>query len=147
MWLFVLRHGQAGEADRDELRELTARGRSDLAKVLSNRCRDLSAVEHIRASPLVRAQQTAAIASQYIDNAGDIVEDPLLVPWSTPVDFLNSIELEPQQILAASHQPFVSHLVEYLTGDAVAMPTSALVAIETEFWARGCGQISWCELA
>lgn len=145
MLLFVLRHGKAGEGYPDEVRELTARGREDVASVINRRAEIFDSLEKIQASSLVRAQQTAQIVKACLAFEGAIETNDSLTPWGSPTELLNSLNDEVSATLLASHQPFVSELVEHLTGERIAMPTSALVAIEMEYPAEGGGRLLWVE--
>lgn len=153
MNLFILRHGQA-EAQRttDEARELTDKGRSDTARVVGARLVDLQVITRIWASPLVRAQQTAAIAANYFP-ALAIQTSRLIVPEASPtaaIEWLQSINQSNPSILLVSHQPFVGELVNLLCGkapDYYPMGTSSLAAIQIPVVAANMGELLWLDHA
>ena len=88
MKLFILRHGEAeGFMARDEERQLTDRGRADVARVLEAQQDALSSVQRILVSPYVRAQQTAAIVSEVFPDIS-VHTTPFLVPESNPIELL-----------------------------------------------------------
>ena len=145
MRLFVLRHGKAVQGSPDELRELKPRGRDDLRRVLSTRLNELRTVAQIQSSALVRAEQTALLASELIGFEGEITENMHLTPWTKPMEFTKTIDEASGDLLIASHQPFVSDLVTLLTNEDVWMPTSSLVCIDAEYMMPGTAELLWQE--
>lgn len=146
MQLFILRHGEAQLfADSDPERALTSVGNHETVKVLSAVKADLSRVTRIIASPYVRAQQTAELASKMLQIP--VETSDLLVPQGrlTQVsDFLE--QLQGDVPLIVSHQPLVGSLVDWLCGLAPSrhiMGTSALASIETDVVAGSCGELLW----
>ncbi|HSC68967.1 MAG TPA: histidine phosphatase family protein, partial [Cellvibrio sp.] len=84
MNIFILRHGQAEtQITTDEARQLTDKGRADTARIMSARALDMASLAQIWASPLVRAQQTAAIAASSFAHL-HIQTTDLLVPEANP---------------------------------------------------------------
>lgn len=70
MKLIITRHGEAGMAASDESRELTERGRQDVA-AMSGLLRNTGwRFTEVIASPLVRTQQTAAIINEELNGPG-----------------------------------------------------------------------------
>ena len=143
MKLFVLRHGKARDGSPDALRELKSRGRDDVHRVISARLKELQSVRQIQSSALVRAEQTAAIAAEILGFEGEITENMHLTPWARPMEFLQTIDEAKGDLLVASHQPFVSDLVNTLTGEDIWMPTSSLVCIEAEYMLPGTAELLW----
>lgn len=137
MKLFFLRHGEAGTAATDDLRELTARGRADVARVALTQRQALAEVAHVLVSPILRAQQTADVACR---------EAGLTVPRST-VDWLvhetpaavamAELALLDRPALLVGHQPLASSLVAKLTGQAVGIDTANLIEMEGEAFVPG----------
>jgi phosphohistidine phosphatase len=137
MKLFFLRHGEAGTASHDDLRELTARGRVEVARVASGRRANLQAVQWVLVSPIVRAQQTADIACA---DAG--LDVPVrTVEWlihETPVAIaLAEIAKIDCPVLLVGHQPLAGLLVERLTGNRIPIGTGNLIEMEGEVFAPG----------
>lgn len=153
MNLFILRHGQAeSQRTTDEVRKLTDKGCADTERVISGRVADLQIINQVWASPLVRAQQTAAIATSYF-SALTIQTTDLIVPEASPVvamDWLQSINQPNLSILLVSHQPLVGELVNRLCGKPTGyypMGTSSLAAIKIPLIAPGMGELLWLDHA
>jgi len=158
MTIFILRHGQAEtQITTDEVRQLTEKGRSDTARVVAARVPDMASLVQIWASPLVRAQQTAAIAANYFPHLS-IQTAGLLIPEANPqallewLDELNQQQLQNsnQSILLVSHQPLVGALVNKLCGtsdDFYPMGTSSLAAIHAQVIASDMGNLLWLDHA
>jgi len=142
LYLYVLRHGKAVEGYPDEIRELTDRGCADLNAVLVSCKEKVEPLEHILSSPLVRAQQTAKIAAEVFGYKGHIPENENITPWGSPQAFLDSLN-ETSSLLIASHQPYVSILIEYLTGRRIAMQTASLAAVKVDYPSEGGGELLW----
>lgn len=158
MTIFILRHGQAeAQVTTDDARQLTDKGRSDTARVVSARNVEMTPLAQIWASPLVRAQQTAAIAASYFPQLS-IQTTELLVPEANLqalmdwLDELNARQLinSNQSILLVSHQPLVGSLVNKLCSkpnDYYPMGTSSLAAIRTQVIAEDMGDLLWLDHA
>jgi phosphohistidine phosphatase len=158
MTIFILRHGQAeAQITTDEVRQLTEKGRSDTARVIGARVLDMAPLAQIWASPLVRAQQTAAIAAHYFPHL-KIQTTELLLPEANSqallewLDELNQLQLKDsnQSVLLVSHQPLVGSLVNKLCGaseDFYPMGTSSLAAIRAEVIASDMGDLLWLDHA
>lgn len=157
MNIFILRHGQAEtQITTDEARQLTDKGRADTARVMSVRAPDMASLAQIWASPLVRAQQTAAIAASSFPHIHVQTTD-LLVPEANPqalIDWLgrllrNESDAD-KSILLVSHQPFVGALVNKLCGKPdgyYPMGTSSLAAIHIPVVAKNMGDLLWLDHA
>ncbi len=145
MKLFILRHGKAGDGIPDALRELKTRGREDVRKVVESRKPELLSVDKIQSSALVRAEQTAAIVADILGYGSEVIENAHLTPWARPAEFIATIDEDAGDLLVASHQPFVSDLVSYLTGEDIWMPTSSLACLEAEHFLPGTVNLLWQE--
>ncbi len=158
MTIFILRHGQAeAQVTTDDARQLTDKGRSDTTRVVRARNADMTPLAQIWASPLVRAQQTAAIAASYFPQLS-IQTTELLVPEANPqvlmdwLDELNAHQLinSNQSILLVSHQPLVGSLMNKLCSkpnDYYPMGTSSLAAIRAQVIAEDMGDLLWLDHA
>ena len=153
MDLFILRHGQAEpQKTTDEVRELTTKGREDTKRIIAGRLAELQSITQVWASPLVRAQQTAVIATSYFP-ALEICTSELIIPEASPaaaINWLQSIDQQNLSILLVSHQPFVGELVNKLCGKSSGyypMGTSSLAAIRTSVVAVDMGELLWLDHA
>lgn len=137
MKLFFLRHGEAGLAQNDDLRELTDRGREDVARVAKIRRHSLAGVRQVLVSPILRAQQTADIVCR---EAG-ISAPRFTVDWlihETPLSVaLASLALLDQPTLLVGHQPLAGNLVHRLTGERAGVNTANLVEMEGDAFVAG----------
>lgn len=151
MQVFVLRHGQAeAQVTTDEARNLTVRGRADVAAAADYSLSDLKRVQEIWASPLVRAQQTAQIVRDVLASHGihlSIKTTELITPESDPAGLFDLLQASKVEfILLASHQPFVGDFIDLFCGSprgAHPMNTSSLALIECNVAAGACGELSW----
>ena len=155
MTIYILRHGQAeAQITTDEARQLTDKGRIDASRVVQARVADMAHLAQIWASPLVRAQQTAALAAEYFPGKS-IQTTELLVPEANPqalMDWLDEINAQQpgQSVLLVSHQPLVGALVNMLCGkpdEYYPMGTSSLAAIRAEVVAADMGDLLWLDHA
>ncbi|MEP4147977.1 MAG: hypothetical protein ABJL54_12195 [Halioglobus sp.] len=127
MILTIWRHGEAGSAVTDRLRELTDKGRDDLGFACHQfqmRCERQGMVlpSLILFSEWLRTSQTAEIIANTFAHAA-CKNSPSLIPGRHPRDIdseldklLASNEL-PEHLVLVSHQPLVSSLVDYYLGE------------------------------
>ncbi|HQQ63353.1 MAG TPA: histidine phosphatase family protein [Pseudomonadales bacterium] len=144
MKLFFLRHGEAAPDRNDDIRELTLRGREDVAQVAKSCGVALRDIEQVLVSPITRAQQTADI---FCAEAGIRVPRQT-VGWlvhETPVrealDALRSID---KNTLLVGHQPLAGSLVERLCNlerGASFIGTANLVEMEGDAFVTGALQL------
>jgi phosphohistidine phosphatase len=151
MQVFVLRHGQAEtQQTTDEARNLTQKGRADVAASINYALGDLKKIQEIWASPLVRAQQTAQIAQELLLAQGvnvSIKTTDLITPESDKSGLFDSLQsTESDSILLASHQPFVGGFLDVFCGSVRGshpMETSSLALVECDVAAANCGELRW----
>ena len=68
-------------------------------------------------------------------------------PGEVMEDILERVELtNARKMLMVSHQPLVSRLVEYLTGERIYMETSSAIGISMEIVAAHCGDVIFREV-
>ena len=151
MQVFVLRHGQAeSQITTDEARNLTAKGRADVAANVNYSLSNLTSVQEIWASPLVRAQQTAQIVRDVLAVQGihlAIKTTDLITPESDPAGLFDSLQsANLNSVLLASHQPFVGDFIDLFCDSARGfhpMNTSSMAFIECDVAAKACGELRW----
>lgn len=144
MKLWVLRHGEAeSQASVDSERKLTARG-VEQVQAQSLRWHSHMAPTQVWVSPYVRTQQTVRAWRDTLP-APDLFNYET-VDWLTPdtpvmqvVDQLG-LRDESAEVLLVSHQPLVSELVAFLTGEptwSCGMSTAYLAELQLPLVARG----------
>ncbi|MFC3608942.1 phosphohistidine phosphatase SixA [Stutzerimonas tarimensis] len=139
MKLWLLRHGEAEPRARsDAERALTERGRLETRASAAH----LADVRSILASPLVRAQQTAALAGEILAFAGEIQTVPWATPDSDPLAAMRYLDrFEGESVLLVSHMPFIGELGGLLVHghrrDPLSMRTGSLAELDGEAMAAG----------
>lgn len=124
------------QAGNDAVRELTERGRQQIA-VIGTLLREqpLSAVY---ASPYVRAQQSARLLG--LARTPELITVPWLVPDTDPLEVLRELDEQPA-ILLVAHQPLLGELAGLLVNghrqQPLALGTANLVELEGEVLATG----------
>lgn len=144
--LYILRHGEAERhSHQDESRELTARGRAEVAAT-ADYLATKGACPLIVASPLVRAQQTAAIVAGRL-GVSRIETCKSMAPEGSvrgAVKFLESLGQE--EVLLASHMPLVSRLSTWLVDgvedESYPLPTAGLRVLTLELMLPGMAAVT-----
>ena len=150
MYVTIWRHGEAGTAASDRLRQLTPIGRDDVGfgcHQFHNHCesRGIPHPHIIWYSRWLRTTQTAEILASAFNHAQLQTHDAL-IPGSVPgrVDAaLQALDTE-THVLLVSHQPLVSLLVDHYIGEHGRVPPLApggQATIEMAVAAAGCGTL------
>jgi phosphohistidine phosphatase len=166
MRLFFLRHGDAGDRDAwtgpDEQRPLTQDGGEEMREAARGMQRLKLRVDVVLSSPLVRAEQTASIATEALGRP--VITDPALAPGCT-LEQLAQVLAEHAGVPAASgygallvgHEPDFSAAIAALigpSGDAsITLKKGALCCVDLDTradafsWSadrlRGAGTLVW----
>lgn len=140
--LILIRHGEAEqqtEIIKDFDRDLTDAGKQNAAKSAAMLLNTIAAPDIIITSPAVRALNTAQIFAatfgfDRVQTNPEIYE----AKAETLLKMVNKLNHEHEIVCLVGHNPGVSNLLYYLTGEVTTMPTSAWVEIEldTESWAE-----------
>ena len=134
MDLYLLRHGEAGQAPRDEDRELTERGHEQARAVAAGLAWINPGLDAILTSPLPRAVQTA----------------DALAPGHGPDEPLALLPERGERVLLVGHEPQMSGMALHLTGGRVHMRTAMLAHLELDSAETANGQLgallSWQHL-
>lgn len=143
-----MRHGEASfDAPSDDERQLTSRGKLIVRDVAQNHLEDLSHVETIVHSPLVRAQQTASIVADCIGRDIPMEISPLLRPESAPQRLAEALNQRAEgTLLLVTHQPFVSYWLDWLEGAESgkhSMTTASLACLDLDIVAEGLATLNW----
>lgn len=154
MILTIWRHGEAGSAATDRLRELTDRGTEDIGFGCHQfhalcEARDICHPDLLLHSEWVRTSQTAEIIGLAFNHAPR-ESCPALIPGRQPADveiaLADRLQRQPtlQHVLLVSHQPLVSALVDHLLGERGRVPPLApggLATLEMDLPAAGCASL------
>lgn len=143
MQLLIMRHGEAGWHTLDQQRELTEAGRLQVAGVAAQIAESPFRPVQLWASPLVRAQQTAAIVSEVLNCP--VSEKSFLTPDSDPGQCLDELpDTEPSPLMLISHMPFVGSLATLLVdGHRRGIPfmTAQAVLLDIPVTGPGCADL------
>lgn len=156
MIVTIWRHGEAGLAVTDEVRELTGSGRDDVSygcHQINEHCQshDLPAPSRVLHSPLVRTTQTAEIIDAAFSPATMATVDAL-VPGGgiEEVESLVMAEFDgatpPDHLVLVSHQPLVTYLLDRWLGQRGLVPSlspSGYACIEMDVPGEGCATLQF----
>jgi phosphohistidine phosphatase len=121
--IYLVRHAEAHDADRDELRELTDRGKR-VAERLGQFLRQARIVdaEVIWHSTLVRARQTAALMGREM-GISILKEIKGLAPNDSPAAFARKLTAVRSDIVIVGHNPHLTALGTLLVkGEGANLP-------------------------
>ncbi len=141
MDLYLLRHGEAGEAPRDEDRELTPRGHEQARAVAAGvKWLDLE-LDAILTSPLPRARQTAAPVAEALGMRAE--EAVSLTASRAPEAALALLPSRGERVLLVGHEPQLSGIIREMTGGRVHMRKAMLAHIEARVLDPAAGELAW----
>ena len=133
--LLLLRHAKSSWkqpelADHD--RPLNKRGKRT-ALVVGALLQDEDLIpDLVLCSSAVRAHTTALLVAKACSYVGEIkqMRKLYLAEPQTYVEVLREVSEKHERVLTVGHNPGLEALIEALTGEAMAMPTSALAQVE-----------------
>ncbi len=133
--LLLLRHGKSSWKDaslRDFDRPLKKRGKQAAEAMGRELLRRGLRLDLLLSSAARRAQQTAKRVGRSTGYSGVIVTEQALYFSGVRrhLDVVAHIDATCGCVLLVGHNPDLEDLVEYLTGDAVVLPTAGLVGID-----------------
>lgn len=153
MDVFILRHGKAedpGHGITDAERKLTRKGHDEMIAVADWMAAQGLAFDLIAASPLVRAQETAAIVADVLGVPERLVTWKVLVPGGNPDTVCHEIgkHADPGAVLLVGHEPLLSSLIgRIIAGDSgagIIMTKGSLAKIRNfSFAAHPSGDLHW----
>ena len=153
MDILILRHGKAedarpGRGDGD--RRLTKKGRDEILAAAHGMAAQEIHPDLIAASPLARAQETAAVVADVLRAREKLVSWKALLPGGDPDTVCREICRHPEAsaILLVGHEPLLSSLISYIiSGDenaGIAMTKGAMAKIRNFSYAgRPSGELHW----
>ncbi|MCS7000224.1 MAG: histidine phosphatase family protein [Bacteroidota bacterium] len=138
--LILIRHAKAVPAEEfagaDQERPLTERGRRDAERMGMWLHAMVPQLERVVASSSVRTRQTADYLLKAWQDGMPSVEydDALYLPsLDTLLATIWGLDPELTTVALVGHNPSISDLLEYLTGEEhVSMPTCAIAVLQTE---------------
>jgi phosphohistidine phosphatase len=141
MDLYLLRHAAAGEAPRDEDRELTERGHQQARAVAGGLAWLDPGLDAILTSPLPRAAQTAQPVARALGLRLETVR--ALAPGHDPTEALALLAGRGERVLLVGHEPQLSGIAELATGGRVHMRKAMLARIELRSTDPADGELTW----
>ncbi len=155
MKLYILRHGDAGEAGdpryKDTERPLTAKG-IQRTKQLAHVLREMEiSMDVIVTSPLKRAQETAEIIARGLRIEKDLRVSDHLTPSGSMeelVHLVNTIRPAPKNIMLVGHEPYLSGFISLLCTGGPGLPIvfkkGALCRLDFQVLSCGkCATLDW----
>jgi phosphohistidine phosphatase len=134
--LVVVRHAKSdwGTGLPDSERPLAKRGKRQAPESGAWLAQHLSTFDLAVVSPAERARATWALIAAELDDAPPIrTDDRVYAAWGRDlVDVVRELPADAHTVALVGHCPGVEDLVEELTGELVAMPTSALAVVTWE---------------
>ncbi len=119
MRLYLVQHGDALAKDVDPDRPLSDQGRADITRLVAWLVSNDVAVSRICHSGKTRARQTAELLGFVLEAGGEVRSAEGLGPNDPPEAFLNGLQNGDEDILIASHLPFVARVLsQAVTGSA-----------------------------
>lgn len=151
MQLWLVRHAVAAERDEfdgpDAERPLTDKGRRRFSEFAAWLAGETTMPEAIYASPLVRADETAALLAKASGlKKTEVITTEFLAPGVDLAAMLRSIGDQSAEIVAlVGHEPDMSHcLAELVGGGDFVFGKGFVAAIEfASAPARGAGRLRW----
>jgi phosphohistidine phosphatase len=141
MELYLLRHAAAGEAPRDEDRELTQRGHQQARAVAGGLAWLNPGLDAILTSPLPRAAQTAQPVARALGLRLETAH--ALAPGHDPTEALALLAGRGQRVLLVGHEPQLSGIAQRATGGRVHMRKAMLARIELQSTDPADGELAW----
>jgi phosphohistidine phosphatase len=141
MNLFLLRHGEAefgAGPDGDISRKLTVRGINQLSRLANHLKAKQIVFDLVLSSNAKRTQQSAEILTQSVSAKKiQFLRELYEADAHQMLDFIQQSESEVTNLLIVGHNPTISALVSYLTGeDYIQLQPGMMAKIEiiTEKW-------------
>jgi phosphohistidine phosphatase len=138
MRLYLVRHGEAVQDNRDDFRVLTEEGRKEAAKVAAylgeSGAVKISKIYH---SEKARSKQTAEIFASFIHPKEGLEESEELKPNDDALVWFNKIPAFQEAIMIVGHLPHIGRLASYLLcgsmeGCAVNFPPAGTICLEND---------------
>ena len=149
--IYIFRHGEAEAKGKsgDASRSLTGAGKAEVRRVAQGLARLGAQIDVILTSPLLRAQETAAIASDVLKPPGAVRTCDALAPGGTNAALFKEISsLGKPRVMLVGHQPDLGELASVLVwgspGAGIALKKAGVVRVVTEQLPPGAiGELRW----
>lgn len=141
MDLYLLRHAEAGEAPRDEDRQLTERGRRQARAVAAGIAWLDLGLNAILTSPLPRATQTAQPVADALRMR--LASSAALATGHHPAEALALLHGRGDAVLLVGHEPQLAEIIRMLTGGRAHVRKAMLARLEVESTDPPAGAIAW----
>lgn len=153
MDVYILRHGKAedpGHGITDARRKLTKKGHDEMIAVADWMAAQGLEFDLIAASPLIRAQETAAIVADVLGVPERLVTWKVLVSGGDPDSVAHELgrHAGTGSVLLVGHEPLLSALIGRIiagnSGAGILMTKGALARIRNfSFASRPSGDLHW----
>tara|TARA_B100000029_G_C17350293_1_gene878632 strand:- start:252 stop:734 length:483 start_codon:yes stop_codon:yes gene_type:complete len=124
MKVYLVRHGEAGRADRDRDRKLTEHGKEQVASLAKNMQENKLNLSKIYHSGLVRAEETSSLLKKNLGTSVELEQRKGLLPDDMAESWLDELEYadDDEEIMLVGHNPFMTILSATLlkNGDVVS---------------------------
>ncbi|MCD8349120.1 MAG: histidine phosphatase family protein [Planctomycetaceae bacterium] len=146
MFLYIMRHADAGSGRDDAARALAATGR-DEAKLMGGWLAKMGIAPTVVSSPYIRAMETAVLVAETLGGL-DVTQDDRLASGMRPEDGAALVHEYGggNGLLLVGHVPDVGELASHLLGarePCVAMGKAAVACIQLERSGFGGGVLRW----
>ena len=145
--LYIIRHARALEKHSDQKdfdRELDSVGLQNSSRMGRYFYNKDIYPDAIISSPAIRAESTASLIAEQINfdtNRIQYIQDIYEAPVRVLLETVNKVSDEFQVVFLVGHNPGVSYLAEYITGEAIGGITTCGV-VECNLEAGGWNEIS-----
>jgi phosphohistidine phosphatase len=146
MRLHLIRHAHAVDAEEDPRRPLSARGRTQVARLVAFfRVGGRLRPAEIWHSSLARSRETAALLARGLDFSGPVRKMPGLEPEDDPRATAGRLTGAGDGLVIVGHEPHLSSLATLLLSDAAESPVvvlkkGACLALDHE---EGIWRVRW----
>jgi phosphohistidine phosphatase SixA len=141
MDLYLLRHAEAGEAPRDEERELTEHGQVQARAAAAGILWLELGLGAVLSSPLPRATQTAEPVARALGISLETAQ--ALATGRSPAEGLALLAGHAEPILLVGHEPQLSRIALAVTGGRVRLRKAMLLCLELLSDDPPQGELAW----
>ena len=142
--LYLVRHAKASDSvSPDLIRPLVANGMIDAARMGRHLASKMQGIDLILTSHSERTQMTAQVFCEQLGIDNQIVKTDEALYESSPkhyLDALSEVSEAMDSVMIVGHNPSISYLAEFLTGEEIgSMPTCAVIGMTIE-------NLTWSEI-